>query len=100
MEPDLAIYPRGLKLEDVKGPDILLAVEVAVATLGYDRGVKAQIYARHGVRELWVIDARQRIAWIHTQPSESGWGSVAQASPADVLRAPALPAFALRLEDI
>ncbi len=100
VEPDLVIYRRGLKLEEVKGPDILLAVEVSVTTLGYDRGLKAQIYARHGARELWVIDARQRIGWVHTQPSENGWGSVVQVGSADVLRVASLPGFAMRLEEI
>ena len=57
MEPDLVIYPRGIKLEEVKGSDILLAIEVAATSLAYDRGLKARLYARHGVNELWVIDA-------------------------------------------
>ncbi len=30
VEPDLVVYRRGMKLEDVKGPDILLAIEVAL----------------------------------------------------------------------
>ena len=29
VEPDLVVYPRGLKLETVKGADIVLAIEVA-----------------------------------------------------------------------
>ena len=29
VEPDLVVYPRGMKLEEVKGSDILLAIEVA-----------------------------------------------------------------------
>ncbi len=30
VEPDLVIYPKGIKLEEVKGSDILLAIEVAL----------------------------------------------------------------------
>src|ERR1700758_3880157 len=37
LEPDLVVYPRGLKLESVKGSDIVLAIEVALASLAYDR---------------------------------------------------------------
>ena len=55
------IYPRGIKLEEVKGSDILLAIEVAVTSLGYDRGLKARLYAHHGVNELWVIDAERSV---------------------------------------
>ncbi len=66
VEPDLVIYPRGIELEQVKGADIVLAIEVALTSLAYDRGLKAQLYARHEVRELWVIDAKERRTHIHT----------------------------------
>src|SRR5580658_3073647 len=36
VEPDLTIYPRGMKLETVKGADIVLAIEVAATSLAYD----------------------------------------------------------------
>src|SRR5580698_5327910 len=39
VEPDLVIYPRGIKLEQVKGTDITLAIEVALNSLKYDRGL-------------------------------------------------------------
>ena len=65
VEPDLVVYPRGLRLEDVKGTDILLAIEVAATSLAYDRGLKAQLYARHGVNELWVVDAARRTTFVH-----------------------------------
>jgi Uma2 family endonuclease len=58
--PDLAVYPRGIKLEEVKGSDIWLAIEVAATSLAYDGGLKARLYARYGVNELWVIDAERR----------------------------------------
>ena len=77
VEPDLCLYPKRILPEDVRGPDILLAIEVAVASLGYDKRLKAKIYASHGVREFWVIDAAKRVAWIHRQPHFDGtWGSV------------------------
>jgi len=68
VEPDLVVYPRGFKLEEVKGADILLAVEVALTSLAYDPGLNARLYARHAVNELWVIDAAERIAHVHQRP--------------------------------
>ena len=53
VEPDLVVYPKGIKLEEVRGSDILLAIEIALTSLDYDRGLKAGLYARHGVNELW-----------------------------------------------
>ena len=97
VEPDLTVYPKGLKLEDVKGADILLAIEVAATSLAYDRGLKAQLYARYGVNELWVIDARRRATFVHQGPDAGGWRSVRELSPDDPLAFPALPGFSVRL---
>ena len=97
VEPDLVVYPKGLKLEDVKGADILLAIEVAATSLAYDRGLKAQLYARHGVRELWVVDAARRATFVHQGPEGGGWRSIVERGPDDALTHPALPDFSVRL---
>jgi Uma2 family endonuclease len=52
VEPDLGVYRKGLGLREVRGPDILLAVEVSDTSLAYDLGLKARLYALHGVAEL------------------------------------------------
>jgi Uma2 family endonuclease len=36
--------------------DVLLVVEVADSSLGYDRGRKSAAYARAGIPELWIVD--------------------------------------------
>lgn len=97
VEPDLTVYPRGPKLEDVKGADILLAIEVAATSLAYDRGLKARLYARYGVRELWVIDAARRATFVHTGPEGGVWRSIVERSPEEALTHPALPGFSVRL---
>jgi Uma2 family endonuclease len=97
VEPDLVVYPRGIKLEEVKGADILLAIEVALTSLEYDRGLKARLYARHGVNELWVIDAARRKAFVHAGPMADGWRSIVERGPEDVLSFPALPGFSVTL---
>jgi Uma2 family endonuclease len=100
VEPDLVVYPRGLKLEAVKGSDIVLAIEVALTSLAYDRGLKAQLYARHGVRELWVVDATSRRSFVHSGPVGENWSSVTERAPDEALVCPALPGFALRLAEV
>ena len=97
VEPDLVIYPQGIKVEEVKGSDILLVVEVALTDLAYDRGLKAQLYARHGVHELWVIDASQKRAYIHTVPKTGGWERIVEAGPEKVLTCASVPGFSMRL---
>ena len=97
VEPDLVIYPRGIKLEDVKGSDILLAIEVAVTSLAYDRGLKARLYARHGVNELWVIDAERRRTFVYSGPGSAGWRTTAERGRDEALTLAALPGFSAEL---
>jgi Uma2 family endonuclease len=97
VEPDLVIYPRGAKLEEVKGSDILLAIEVAVTSLSYDRGLKARLYARHGVNELWVIDAERRRTFVYSGPESAGWRRMAERSRDEALTSAALPGFSAEL---
>jgi len=99
VEPDISLYPERLRSQEVRGPDVLLAVEVAASSLAYDLDLKARLYARHGLREYWVVDAGSRTVWIHTGPSETGWASVVRKAPDDVLSCAAAPDFRFRLAE-
>lgn len=62
-EPDLAILrPRDdfYTTADSGPADVLLVIEVADTSLTYDLGTKVPLYARHGIPEVWVIDAARR----------------------------------------
>ncbi len=100
VEPDLVVYPKGIKLEEVKGSDILLAIEVALTSLDYDRGLKARLYARYRVNELWVIDAARRLTFVHSRPEGEGWRSIVERGPDAVLTFAALPGFSAQLGSI
>lgn len=69
VEPDLALWRRGGQSQEVRGPDLLLVIEVAVSSIAYDVGQKARIYATHGVRDYWVVDAIRRTIRVHRSPS-------------------------------
>ena len=109
VEPDLMIVPRSIYKEAracaapfvrPQPSDILLLIEVAVSSMAYDRGLKARLYARHGVREFWVIDANTGATWIHTGPSGDGWSSIVERGPQETLTTLALPGFAIRIGEI
>ena len=70
LEPDFVIYPRVDKLKSLSQKNVLLVVEIADSSLGYDRGRKAKVYASFGVRELWVIDAVKRLTYVYLDPGE------------------------------
>ena len=100
IEPDLCLYPANIHTDELTGPDLLIAIEVAATTLAYDRGRKAQIYARYGVRELWVIDAIKRHTFVYSAPSATGWGRTIENGPEYELSIYALPSFKHRLGNI
>jgi Uma2 family endonuclease len=106
VEPDIAIIARSVYDADARSfarpraEDILLLVEVAVSSMTYDREIKARLYARHGIREFWVIDANEGVTWIHTGPSGDGWSSVVERGPGDPLTTSALPGLTIRLDGL
>ena len=80
VEPDFVVFRARETVQGLTGPDILLAIEIADSSLPYDLRVKPQIYAAHGVHELWVIDVARRVAHVHLDATPGGYRSVAQLS--------------------
>ncbi len=56
--------------------DVLLLIEVADTTLRLDRRVKIPLYARVGVREVWLIDLTTARLEVHREPLGNGYGDV------------------------
>ena len=48
---------------------MLLVIEVADTSLAYDLGTKVPLYARHGIPEVWVIDAATRQTRVFREPA-------------------------------
>ena len=69
VKPDILVHPDAIKTYDLQGADALLVVEVAETSLSYDLKTKLLLYASHGVREYWVINAVTRMTTVHRQPS-------------------------------
>jgi Uma2 family endonuclease len=106
LESDIAVFPKELFRRSATGyarldpGEARLVIEVAVSSLAYDRGLKAKLYARHRVREFWVVDANEGVTYVHTGPDGDGWSSIVTHGPEDVLTTPALPGFSVRLDEI
>ena len=70
-QPDIAILKRRADWYRSSAPtpdDVLLIIEVSDATLRFDRGAKAKLYARHGVPEYWVVDLVHRRILVFRNP--------------------------------
>ena len=99
LEPDLAVWHVGGLTREVRGPDLLLVIEIADSSLGYDLRVKAPLYARYGVPEYWVVDAVRQTIRVHRVPGESGYGNVVEYE-ADEPVAALLPSVMVRLDQL
>ncbi len=79
-QPDLMLLkPRA---DDYQGrhpgaADVLLLVEVSETSLAYDRGVKLALYAKFGVREVWIVDLRGAAIEVYREPAGDAY-AVAQ----------------------
>jgi Uma2 family endonuclease len=83
------------------GPeDVLLLVEVADTSLRYDRLVKVPLYARMGIREVWVVDLDDGSVEVHRQPSPQGYGEVQRLRRGQRLAPLALPEVEIAVEDL
>jgi Uma2 family endonuclease len=106
VEPDIAVFPKHLLLRSaanfvqLASGSLSLAIEVAASSLAYDKGLKSQLYARHGVQEFWVIDANSRVTWVHTGPQGEGWSSIVEHGADQALSTMALPGLSIRLADL
>ena len=101
LEPDFIVFERAVSLGAVRGPDVLLAVEVADSSLDYDLRRKPLIYAEYGVRELWVIDAARRVVHVHLGPGPGGFAWTTTYTAADKLEPRHAPReFAFALDDL
>jgi Uma2 family endonuclease len=75
-QPDVVVLKpsAGALSAGVPGPaDVLLLIEVADSTLRYDLGVKLPLYARHGIKEVWITDLQAQRIEVFRSPGPSGY---------------------------
>ena len=100
LEPDFVFFNSETKLADLKPSNALLAIEVADSSLRYDTGRKAKLYASHGVKELWAIDAATLQTHIFTKPSEEGYLERRLIEPNEILDPNFAPEIAVKLAEL
>jgi len=82
--------------------DVLLAIEVADTSLRFDLETKARVYALHGVREYWVVEAGRRR--LHTyrapMPAEGRWAESRTLEAPFGVTPGALPSLVVSSDDL
>ncbi len=102
-QPDLMVLrPRAdFYTESHPTPaDVLLLIEVADTSIGYDRTEKADLYAAAGIAEYWLVDvARQRV-FVHTGPTPAVYAKVEAKDVNDSWTSSSLPSLTVSGKDI
>lgn len=80
-QPDVALLRRREDFYERSLPapgDVLLIVEVADTTLDYDRQIKVPLYARAGIREVWVVNLMDEWVEVYTRPADGAYQNVSR----------------------
>ncbi|MEW6236454.1 MAG: Uma2 family endonuclease, partial [Candidatus Omnitrophota bacterium] len=80
--------------------DVYLLVEIADSSYEYDRQVKAPLYAKHGVPELWILNLDKQVIEIFRQPSPEGYRQSFIASPGESINLESFPEYTFNVSDI
>ena len=102
-QPDLAILkPRSDYYAEAhpQPADVLALIEVSDSTVKSDRTTKALLYARVGIRELWIVDLNALAIEVLRSPSPEGYQDVQTLKPGQSLVFQALPETTFKVEQI
>jgi len=103
-EPDAAVVKGTVRDYLGRGTpharDMELVVEVSDTTLIWDRGGKAEIYARAGVPEYWVVDINARALLVFRQPFAGRYTLVLTVTETESVSALAAPDATISVKDL
>jgi Uma2 family endonuclease len=101
-EPDLVVLAkpsREFREANPRPADLRLVVQISDSTLGFDLTTKAELYARAGIIEYWVVDVAARRLIVHRDPREGMYGSITAYSEQETVSPLGLPHSSFRVED-
>jgi Uma2 family endonuclease len=102
-EPDITLLRPRADFYAAAAPrpeDTLLVVEVGDSSVRFDRDVKAPLYARTGVSELWLVDVNAEQVSVCRRPTASGYGDVTVRGRGDMLSPAALPGVSISVDEV
>lgn len=102
-EPDIAIAYRksdGYVSQHPGPEDIVLLIEVADSTVGFDRRHKLPIYAMHGIPEVWLGDINARSVEVHDDPIAGGYARMRVLGMDAILTLAVFPEVEISVSDV
>ena len=99
-EPDIAVIRGVMRDYAASNPTTAeLVVEVAVSSASLDRE-NVSLYAEAGVKEYWIVLAKERRVEVYRQPQEGAYLEKVVVAPPEVLVCAAVPEIAVGLEEL
>ena len=90
-------------ISDAPGPaDVILLIEVADSSVGYDRYDKLPAYARAGIPEVWlaIVREQRRAVEVYTEPAAGRYTMMRTLEADDTLTPPGFPEITLRVGEM
>lgn len=98
-QPDIVLVPPGLRGAP-RVADVLLVIEVADSSLGYDRRTKLPLYARAGIGEAWLLDLQGEALEVHREPGPEGYALIRRCRRGERVAPAAFPDLELAVDDL
>jgi Uma2 family endonuclease len=102
-QPDLSVLRSRPDFYESAHPapgDVMLVVEVADASLEYDRDVKVGLYARAGILETWLVDLQNERVDVFTDPTPHGYRASGRIQRGERLTSYAVPAASFLVDEM
>ena len=80
--------------------DVLLLVEVADSSLDFDHRKKLPIYARAGIRELWIVNLQELAVEVYREPHFTGYENKIVCRAGDKVASVAFPDVKLDVSEL
>ena len=98
-EPDLALVAIGNYMT-AHPAQAILVIEVADSSLKFDRHEKAELYARAGVSEYWVVNLTDRVVERHSDPVGGTYARLTPFRSGEAVAPLAFPDVELRVDEV
>lgn len=101
-EPDVAILrprPDFYEQSHPTASDVIFLVEISDSSYLYDKNVKIGLYARAGVREVWLVHRERREITVYNRPENGDYRDVATYRAGERIRVPGLEGATVAVDD-
>ena len=103
VQPDIFFVSKERKKiiaeEEIRGaPDLVIEI-TSPATEDRDRHYKKTLYARHGVKEYWIVDPKGKAVEVYTL-GKKGFELVKVYKAGEILESPLLPGLVVDLKEV